>query len=67
MSATKPKTYEEVEAARKAHIRLCEEKNLPLFAPTNGVCWACYRQIFEVLDGTSFITGCPYCHRSYCD
>lgn len=56
-----------VEDARQAHARLCEERRLPQFAPSNGVCWSCRRQIFEVLDGHSYVTGCPFCHRSFCD
>jgi len=47
--------------------RLCAERRLPHFAPWNGVCWSCGRQIYEELDGQSYVTGCPFCHRSYCD
>ena len=50
-----------------AQARLCEERRLPHFAPGTGVCWSCRRQIYEELDGTSYVTGCPFCHRSYCD
>lgn len=53
--------------ARIAQGRLCAESRLPLFAPTDGICWSCYRQIYEALDGTTYVTGCPFCHRSYCD
>ena len=56
-----------IDAARKAQEELCRQKHLPHFAPASGVCWSCHRQIYEELDGRSFITGCPYCHRSYCD
>lgn len=56
-----------IEEAKKAQERLCGEKQLPLFAPYSGVCWSCGRQIYEELDGTSHVTGCPYCHRSYCE
>ena len=56
-----------IENARKAQDELCRAGQLPHFAPRNGVCWSCYRQIYEVLDGTSYVTGCPFCHRSYCD
>lgn len=62
-----PMTEEEIKRRIAAHNRLCEEKRFPLFAPSNGVCWSCRRQIFEIEDGTSLITGCPMCHRSYCD
>lgn len=44
------------------------------FAPSNGICWNCGRDIAEgdagiTLEqlGDYIITGCPYCHRSFCD
>jgi len=44
------------------------------FAPRDGRCWECGRDItkgdkaitVESL-GDYIITGCPYCHRSYCE
>lgn len=56
-----------ISEAIAAQNKLCADKGLPHFAPYDGVCWSCYRQIYDELDGLSFITGCPYCHRSYCD
>jgi len=51
----------------------CRAHKLPHFAPVDGICWACGRNIYDK-DGIStkraskeFITGCPHCHRSYCD
>jgi hypothetical protein len=67
-SDTGPRTtVDRVEAGRRAQRTLCDARKLPHFAPENGVCWSCYRQIYEELSGDSYITGCPYCHRSYCD
>lgn len=60
----------DVQAAIKFQAALCEKEKLPHFAPRNGVCWSCRRQIYGPdggYDGTSFVTGCPWCHRSYCD
>lgn len=44
------------------------------FAPRNGICHNCGKNITEgekgiTLDdlGSYIITGCPYCHISYCD
>lgn len=44
------------------------------FAPYDGICRNCYRDICEgdkaiTLEslGDYIILGCPYCHRSYCD
>ena len=58
---------EHVESARKAQSALCAELGLPHFAPSSGICWSCRRQIYEELDGKFYVTGCPFCHRSYCD
>jgi hypothetical protein len=51
----------------EAQARLCAQRGLPHFAPHNGICWSCRRDIYSELDGTSYVTGCPFCHRSYCD
>lgn len=63
------KTATDIQAAIKAQAALCEKDGLPHFAPPSGVCWSCRRQIYEDdrTDGTMFITGCPWCARSYCD
>ena len=44
------------------------------FAPLNGICWRCGRNIAEEENGITLeqlgdyiITGCPYCHHSFCD
>lgn len=44
------------------------------FAPTNGICWRCKRNIAEGENGITLeklgdyiITGCPHCHISYCE
>lgn len=60
--------------ARIAQRKYCEEKKYPDFAPINtGICYSCRRDIFS--EGgisveeaaTEHITGCPFCHHSYCD
>jgi len=59
-----------VQDAIKAQEKLCEERGLPHFAPRSGVCWSCQRQIYDPdggYNGASFVTGCCWCHRSYCD
>ena len=44
------------------------------FAPNDGKCYYCDKEICEgdkaiTVEslGDYIITGCPYCHRSYCD
>lgn len=50
----------------------CEKKNAPHFMPHDGKCSNCRQDIVPKLiemglDGTGLVTGCPLCHRSYCD
>lgn len=43
------------------------------FAPSNGVCYRCIRQIYSEggisveKASTELITGCPFCHSSFVD
>ena len=66
--------------ARSAQERYCKEKGLPRFAPLNGRCYRCSKDIYTEIDhgtfktgisvekaGATLITGCPHCNRSYCD
>lgn len=64
----------DTELAIKAQKELCDEKQYPHFAPLgSGRCYSCKRNIFSeggisVESARKFlITGCPFCHRSYCD
>lgn len=63
------KTHAEIEAAIAAQRELWERAGLPELAPADGVCFSCHEQIYtdEHLDGTSLVTGCPHCNRSYAD
>lgn len=52
--------------------KYCQEKKAPFFMPSDGICYSCRRDIIPRLiekgeDGNNLITGCPLCHRSYCD
>lgn len=56
--------------AIKAQREVCARDKCPHFAPDSGICWSCHRQIYDPNgghDGTSLVTGCPWCMRSYCD
>ena len=66
--------------ARAAQDKYCKEKGYPHFAPMGGRCWNCNEDIYTEIDhggyktgisvekaGSTLITGCPHCHRSYCD
>lgn len=44
------------------------------FAPSNGICWSCGRDIAEGENGITLeelgdyiITGCPHCNYSFCE
>lgn len=42
--------------------RLCKERDLPLFAPHNGICYRCHEQIYEKKEsigwqGRKYTTG----------
>lgn len=58
---------ERIEAQRQ----FCKERGWPMFAPQDGFCWSCGRQIFTEKNDhrarNDHITGCPECSRSYCD
>lgn len=54
--------YYNVRVSIESQKKLCETKKLPLFAPYDGVCWNCHKNIYEPFkqsrdnDGVS-ITG----------
>ena len=58
--------------AHEAQSDFCKIKSYPHFAPTR-YCFACRKDIYSeggysVKEaGETHITGCPFCHRSYCD
>ena len=61
-------------ARRDAQRQYCRANSVPMFAPTTGFCPNCGRNIYdgpygytEAKAGSTLITGCPYCHRSYVD
>lgn len=73
-NATKDELYGLLKACQtfitqriERHSELCTILNRPDFSPSYGICWCCKCQIFYHYDGKEFITGCPYCHRSFCE
>lgn len=51
-----------------------EPQNRTGFAPKGGKCYFCKKDITQGEKGITLeqlgnyiITGCPYCHRSFCD
>lgn len=76
------KTFDVLESS-KAQVEYCKETGAPHFAPRNGVCWNCNKNIYQELPHkhhttimcgitveqakNQLVTGCPHCNRSYCD
>ena len=66
--------------ARVAQDKECDREGYPHFAPRDGKCWNCNKDIYTEQDhggyktgisvekaGSTLITGCPHCNRTYCD
>lgn len=62
---------ENIRSAITAQKQYCRDNKAPHFAPEDGFCWSCGKQIYTRIDeqqaGKDLITGCPHCNRSYCD
>lgn len=73
-------TFDEA-LAIKAQKDYATAKQHPHFAPADGKCYKCKKPIYEQSEdaggfkrgisvekaGSTLITGCPHCNRSYCD
>lgn len=61
----------EIQNKLSAQNAYAEKMDYPHFAPNNGICWSCNKQIYELISfekaGSSLITGCPHCFKSYCE
>lgn len=58
------------EALVRGQAELCRARGIPHFAPAGGVCWSCSTYLVAIYGrtyATQHVTGCPQCHRSYCD
>ena len=62
--------------AGEAQDRYCEEHHVPRFAPSKYAdyrCGGCYKNIYRdggisvEEAGRRLVTGCPFCHRSFCE
>ena len=70
-------TEKEIKLKRKAQKEYCSKStpNTPNFAEfgtdIDGKCRYCHTNIWEHISlekaSNHLITGCPVCHRSYCD
>lgn len=62
--APAPMSIAERIAAQEAY---CTRAGVPNFTPSDGRCYGCGRQVFDLRDGTTHITSCPHCHKSFAD
>lgn len=67
------KIFDTVSAA-KAQAAYCRREELPMFAPSNGLCPRCGMDIFMGPDGIDvdeagkrFISSCPICNGTFVD
>lgn len=60
--------------------QFCSEHHVPIFAPTDGICYHCHENIFKPLCSGGYISGisqgqaasvlitsCPHCHHTFVD
>ena len=54
----------------KDRKQVFKTNDFPDFPPSDGICWSCHEDIIPHYGNNwpvAKITGCPICHRSYCD
>ena len=70
-----------VSEACAAQRTYCEQHGAPHFAPYDGVCYRCNRNIYRQYElqtgratgisveeaGNRLVTGCPHCYWSFCE
>jgi len=61
----------ELQKKIKAQEQYCKKHKLPVFAPADGKCYRCRKQIYEKISlkeaSNSLIVSCPHCLRDYTD
>ena len=74
--------FDPTEAA-KAQEAYCDRNEVPMYAPANGICYRCGRNIYDPITyrghenktygisvevaSRSLITSCPHCNYSFVD
>lgn len=61
----------------RSQIKFCKDHKKLVFIPWDSRCYSCGKNIFADYDGSKgypldragsqLITGCPHCHRTFCD
>lgn len=59
----------EADLARQAQNKYRSGNKLPRFAPVDGICYNCHRNIYEGISvekaGQELVTDCPFCNHSF--
>ena len=59
----------DAQKALKLQEKFCTLSGFPHFAPGNGVCYKCGKQIYEKISTeeaeTKLVTSCPHCNNSF--
>ena len=62
---------EAIDSKIQAQLKHADDEKLPLFAPSDGLCFNCGKQIYNRISmekaSSELITYCPYCGRAYDD
>jgi hypothetical protein len=71
------KSQQEINECIQFQKKVCQEKGWLHFAPWDGVCFCCNKNIYQNYEfagmksqgysGKEPITGCPHCSRTYTD
>ena len=60
-----------IEKAKALQKKFCTLSGFPHFAPEDGICYKCGRQIYEKITTeeaeSKLITGCPHCDSTFVD
>lgn len=64
-------TKSDVQKAIIFQQKFCLLSGFPLFAPENGICYHCGKQIYEEITtakaASQLITSCPHCRHTFVD
>lgn len=63
MQEYKEQTVGKSEFRLQQQIVFCQARNIPMFAPVNGICFSCGEKIAD--SDNEHITGCKQCFRSF--
>lgn len=51
----------------RSQSRYCDVNKVPMFAPSDGICFYCHSDCTSKKWVVEHITGCNKCHHTFCD